>query len=70
MADNNIITIIIALAFSSTVVIPVVKILKISLSNFKKIKIKTKSGKTAELDFEKNDVNTVLNFTDIFLDLE
>ncbi|WP_212002656.1 hypothetical protein [Chitinophaga sp. HK235] len=68
---NNIITVIIALVFISTVLVPLFKILKSSLSHFKKMKIKSKSGEIVELDLErKNDVNTVINFTDIFLGLK
>jgi hypothetical protein len=68
---SNIITIIIAIIFAATLSIPIIKILKSSLIHFKKIKIKGKSGETVELDLEKkNDVNTVISFTDVFLGLK
>jgi hypothetical protein len=71
MANNNIITIIIALIFFATLSVPLFKILKSRLVHFSKIKIKSKSGETVELDLgKKNDVNAVINFTDIFLGLK
>lgn len=71
MATNNIITIIIAIIFALTLSIPLFKILKSTLVHFNKIKIKSKSGETVELDFDKkNGVDTVINFTDIFLGLK
>lgn len=71
MANSNIITIIIALIFFSTLSIPLFKILKSKFLHFSKIKIKSKSGETVELDLDKkNDVDTVINFTDIFLGLK
>lgn len=68
---NNIITIIIAIVFALTLSIPLFKILKSKFMHFNKIKIKSKSGEIVELDLDKkNDVDTVINFTDIFLGLK
>ncbi len=71
MTENNIITIIIAVAFASTLSVPVVKILKNSFKKLKGIEIKSKNGEIVKLDFnKKNDVNTVIKFTDVFLGLK
>lgn len=71
MASSNIITIIIGIIFALTLLIPLFKILKSRFIHFNKIKIESKSGETVELDFDKkNDVDTVINFTDIFLGLK
>lgn len=71
MTGNNILTTIIAIVFASTLSVPIFKILQSKFANFNKIKIKSKSGETAELDFsKKNDVDAVIKFADIFLGLK
>ena len=71
MTADNILTTIIAIVFALTLSVPVFKILQCRFGRFNKVKIKSKSGETAELDFsKKNDVDAVINFADIFLGLK
>ena len=71
MNANNTITIIIAVVFASTLFVPIIKILRARFKKIRKIAIKSKDGEVVELDFnKKNDVDTVIRFTDVFLGLK